>query len=132
MNTQRTRSILLWRAALAILCGVLAPALAASVAASPVQQGKTWIAVCMSAGTKLVAPDASAAVDGVADDRLVHPGMHCPACVSQQDLASVAHPPASLMLLGAPGRLARHRGPALPPAAAIHAAHRSRAPPLPA
>ena len=129
MNAQRNRSIILWLAALAILWGMLAP----TFAAHPAQQGKTWIEVCMAAGTRLVALDLSGLEDGAGKDKVVHPGMHCPACVSQYDLAVVAHPPGTLMLLDAPvERILRLHGPTLPPAAAIHAAHRSRAPPLPA
>lgn len=129
MNTLRNRSIILWLATLAILWGMLAPAFAAN----PAHQGKTWVDVCMSAGARLVALDVSGVVDGASDDRAVHPGMHCPACISQFDLAVIAHPPGSLMLLGAPvARIVRSHGMALPPATAIRAAHRSRAPPLPA
>ena len=122
MNAQRNRSILLWLAALAILWGVLAP----SLAASPMVQGKTWIEVCRSVGTKLVALDLDK--DG---GKAVHPGMHCPACVSQYDLAIVSHPPGSLVLLDTPlERTLCPRGPALPPASTFRSDHRSRAPPL--
>jgi len=125
MNSQRNRSIILWLAALAILWGMLAPSLASNPAT---QQGKTWIEVCMSVGTKLVALDLDA--DGAAGDQLVHPGMHCPACVSQYDLAVIAHPRGSLVLLDAPlERTLRLHGPALPPGSTFRSGHRSRAPP---
>jgi len=133
MNSQRNRSIILWLAALAILWGMLAPTIASTFAPNPAHQGKTWIEVCMSAGTRLIALDPGGVGDDAGKDKAVHPGMHCPACVSQYDLAVVAHPPGTLMLLDAPvERILRLHGPTLPPAAAIHAAHRSRAPPLPA
>jgi len=129
MNAQRNRSTVLWLAVLALLWGLLAP----SFVPDPAHQGKTWIEVCMSAGTRLVALDLGGADDGAGRDQAVHPGMHCPACVSQYDLAAIAHPPGTLTLLDAPAeRILRHHGPALPPIAAIRAAHRSRAPPLPA
>ncbi len=123
MNAQRNRSIILWLAALAILWGVLAPSLAQNTAT---QQGKTWIEVCMSVGTKLVGLDLDK--DG---GKAVHPGMHCPACVSQHDLAVVSHPPGSLVLLDTPlERTLRPQGPVLPPASTFRSDHRSRAPPL--
>ena len=129
MNAQRNRSILLWLAALAMLWGMLAPALAMGAA----HQGKAPVEVCMAVGIRLVALDATASIDGAAQDQAPHAGMHCPACVSPYDLAIVAHPPGSLTLLAAPaGRILVRQGPAVPPAAAIHAAHRCRAPPLPA
>lgn len=122
MNAHRNRSIIFWLAALAILWGMLAPSLAPSSTA----QGKTWIEVCMSAGTRLVALDLDQ--DG---GKAVHPGMHCPACVSQYDLAIVSHPPGSLVLLDTPlERTLRPHGPALPPASTFRSDHRSRAPPL--
>ncbi|MDY0976718.1 DUF2946 domain-containing protein [Massilia sp. CFBP9012] len=129
MNAQRNRSIILWLAALAILWGMLAPSLASTFAAN---QGKTWIEVCMSAGTRLVALDLDTGSD--AGDTAVHPGMHCPACVSkynlQYDLAIVAHPPGSLVLLDTPlERTLRPHGPALRPASTFRTDHRSRAPP---
>jgi len=121
MNAQRNRSIILWLAALAILWGMLAPSLASS-------QGKTWIEVCMSAGTRLMALDLD--TDSAAGDKLVHPGMHCPACVSQYDLAIVGHPPGSLVLLDTPLVAAlRPHGPALRLASTFRNDHRSRAPP---
>lgn len=121
MNAQRNRSIILWLAALAILWGMLAPSLASS-------QGKTWIEVCMSAGTRLVALDLD--TDSAGGDKLVHPGMHCPACVSQYDLAIVSHPPGSLVLLDTPLVAAlRPHGSAPWPASTFHTDHRSRAPP---
>ena len=134
MNSHRNRPIILWLAALAIVWGMLAPSLAPSLAshlATP--QGKTWIEVCMSVGTRLVALDVSGSVDGASENKAVHPGMHCPACVSQYDLAVIAHPPGSLALQGAPvERVLMPHGSALPPAAGARTAHRSRAPPLPA
>lgn len=133
MNSHRNRSVILWLAALALLWGMLAPTFAPTFAPTPAQQGKTWIEICMSAGTRLVALDLGAADDGAGKDKGVHPGMHCPACVSQYDLAAIAHPPGSLMLHEAPvERTLRRHGPDLRSAAAIRAAHRSRAPPLPA
>lgn len=129
MNAQRNRSIVLWLAALALLWGMLAPTFTAHLA----HQGKTWIEVCMSAGTKLVAIDLGGIGGGAGKDQAAHPGMHCPACVSQYDLAVIAHPPGRLMLLDASlERVLRPHGPALPPAAVIRTDHRSRAPPLPA
>jgi len=133
MNAQRNRTIILWLATLAILWGMLAPSLASTFAAN---QGKTWIEVCMSAGTRLVALDLDTGSD--ADDKAVHPGMHCPACVSkynlqydlQYDLAISAHPPGSLVLLDTLlERTLRAHGPALRPASTFRTDHRSRAPP---
>ncbi|MDY0964699.1 DUF2946 family protein [Massilia sp. CFBP9026] len=124
MNAQRNRSIILWLAALAILWGMLAP----SLASNPANPGKTWIEVCMSAGTRLVALDLDTGSAG--SDKAVHPGMHCPACVSQYDLAIVAHPPGSLVLLDTPlEAIQRPHGPALRPASTFRTDHRSRAPP---
>lgn len=128
MNAQRNRSIILWLAALAILWGMLAPSLALSQST----QGKTWIEVCMSAGTRLVALDLDTGSAG--SDQAVHPGMHCPACVSkynlQYDLAIVGHPPGSLVLLDTPLEATlRPHGPPLRPASTFRTAHRSRAPP---
>ncbi|WP_313165609.1 DUF2946 family protein [Massilia oculi] len=121
MNAQRNRSIILWLAALAILWGMLAPSLASS-------QGKTWIEVCMSVGTRLVALDLD--TGSAAGDKVVHPGMHCPACVSQFDLAIVGHPPGSLVLLDTTLVAAlRPHGSALRPASTFCSDHRSRAPP---
>ena len=126
MNAQRNRSIILWLAALALLWGMLAPSLASTLATP---KAKAWIEVCMSVGTRLVALD----LDGATEGEAIHPGMHCPACVSQYDLAVIAHPPGSMVLLDAPvERVLGLHGPALPPAAAIRLDHRSRAPPLPA
>lgn len=128
MNAQRNRSIILWLAALAILWGMLAPSLAANFASPQANQGKTWIEVCMSAGTRLMALDLD--TDSAAGDKLVHPGMHCPACVSQYDLAIVGHPPGSLVLLDTPLVAAlRPHGPALRLASIFRSDHRSRAPP---
>ena len=128
MNAQRNRSIILWLAALAILWGMLAP----SLASNPASQGKTWIEVCMSAGTRLVALDLD--TGGAGSDKAVHSGMHCPACVSkynlQYDLAIVAHPPGSLVLLDTPlEAIQRPHRPALRPASTFRTDHRSRAPP---
>ena len=124
MNAQRNRSIILWLATLALLWGVLAPSVASALATHKAQ---AWVEVCMSAGTRLVALD----LDGATQDQAIHPGMHCPACVSQYDLAVIAHPPGSLLLLDPPvERILRLHGPALPPAATIRTDHRSRAPPL--
>jgi hypothetical protein len=132
MNAQRNRSIILWLAALAILWGMLAPSLASTFVANQANQGKTWIEVCMSAGTRLVALDLDSGSD--AGDKAVHPGMHCPACVSkynlQYDLAIVAHPPGSLLLLDTPlEAVQRPHGPVLRPASTFRTDHRSRAPP---
>lgn len=128
MNAQRNRSIILWLAALAVLWGMLAPSLASNQAS----QGKTWIEVCLSAGTRLVALDLDTGSD--AGDKAVHPGMHCPACVSrynlQYDLAIVGHPPGSLVLLDTPlEALLRPHGPVLLAASTFRTDHRSRAPP---
>lgn len=124
MNAQRNRSIILWLAALAILWGMLAPSLASNGAS----QGKTWIEVCTSVGTRLVALDPDTGSAG--SDKAVHPAMHCSACVSQYDLAIVAHPPGSLVLLDTPlERTLRPHGPALRPASTFRTDHRSRAPP---
>jgi len=126
MNAQRNRSIILWLAALAMLWGMLAPSLASNLTT---HQGKTWIDVCLSVGTRLVALDLDTA--GAAGDEAVHPGMHCPACLSQDDLAIIAHPPGSLVLRDAPlGRIQRPHRPALRPASTFLSDHRSRAPPL--
>lgn len=119
MNAHRNRSILLWLAALAILWGVIAPTLAQ-------HSGKAWIEVCMSIGTRLVAIDS----DGAADSQAVRPGMHCPACVSQYELAVVAHPPGSLTLLAAALEQVVHFHQAeLPRVLDYRSAHHSRAPP---
>jgi hypothetical protein len=130
MNAQRNRSIILWLAALAILWGMLAPTRALTLAPSlPTHQGKTWIDVCLSVGTRLVAPDPD--TDSTAGDEAVHPGMHCPACLSQDDLTLIAHPPGSLVLRDAPlERILGPHGPALRPASTFLTGHRSRAPPL--
>lgn len=121
MNAQRNRSITLWLAALAILWGMLAPSLAST-------QGKTWIEVCMSVGTRLVALDVDTGSAG--SDQTVHPGMHCPGSVSQYDLAIVGHPPGSLVLLDTPLEATlRPHGPPLRPASTFRTDHRSRAPP---
>ncbi len=128
MNAQRNRSIILWLAALAILWGMLAPSLASNFASPRANQGKTWIEVCMSVGTGLVALDLD--TGSAAGDKVVHPGMHCPACVSQFDLAIVSHPLGSLVLLDTPLDAAlRPHGPALPPTSTFRSDHRSRAPP---
>ena len=125
MNAQRNRSIILWLAALAILWGMLAPSLASNL---PAHQGKTWIDVCLSVGTRLVALDLE--TDSAAGDEAVHPGMHCPACLAQDDLAIIAHPPGSLVLLDTPLVAAlRPHGSAPWPASTFHTDHRSRAPP---
>lgn len=124
MNAQRNRSIILWLASLAILWGMLAPSLASNGA----NQGKTWIEVCMSVGTGLVALELD--TGSAAGDKVVHPGMHCPACVSQFDLAIVSHPLGSLVLLDTPLVAAlRPHGPALRLASTFRTDHRSRAPP---
>jgi hypothetical protein len=124
MNAQRNRSIILWLATLAILWGMLAPSLASNGA----NQGKTWIEVCMSVGTGLVALDLD--TGSAAGDKVVHPGMHCPACVSQFDLAIVSHALGSLVLLDTPLEVTLHpHGPALRPASTYRTDHRSRAPP---
>ncbi len=129
MNAQRNRSIILWLAALAILWGLLVPSLTANVASTPAYQGKTWIDVCLSVGTRLVALDLD--TDSAVGDEAVRPGMHCPACVSQEDLALIPHPPGSLAQLDAPfERILRLHGPALRPASTFLTGHRSRAPPL--
>lgn len=126
MNAQRNRSLVLWFATLALLWGVLAPSLASTLAT---HQGQAWTEICTATGARLVALDP----DGATQDQAIHTGMHCPACVTPYDLAVVAHPPGSLVLHDAPReRLLRRAWPALAPAAAIHSAHRSRAPPLPA
>ncbi len=126
MNAQHNRSIILWLAALAILWGMLAPSLASNLTT---HQGKTWIDVCLSVGARLVALDLDTA--GAAGDEAVHPGMHCPAWLSQDDLAIIAHPPGSPVLLDAPlARILRPHGPALRPASTCLSDHRSRAPPL--
>ncbi|WP_306395407.1 DUF2946 family protein [Telluria beijingensis] len=126
MTTQRNRSIISWLAVLALLWGMLAPSLASNLTPYP---GKTRTEVCTSAGARLVALDAGDA----GQDQAIHFGMHCQACVSQYDLAVVAHPPGSLVLRDAPlERILRLDGRSLPPAAAIRTAHRSRAPPSPA
>ena len=123
MNAHRNRSILLWLAALAILWSVIAPTLASTLAQ---HGGKTWIEVCMSVGTRLVAIDS----DGAADSQAVRPGTHCPACVSQYELAVVAHPPGSLTLLAAALEQVAHFHQAeLPRVFDYRSAHRSRAPP---
>jgi hypothetical protein len=128
MNAQRNRSIILWLAALAILWGLLVPSLTANVASTPAHQGKTWIDVCLSVGTRLVALDLD--TDSAVGDEAVHPGVHCPACVSQDDLALIAHPSGSLALLDAPfERILRLNGAALRPASTFLSDHRSRAPP---
>ncbi len=125
MNAQRNRSILLWLAALAILWGMLAPSLASNL---PTHQGKTWIDVCLSVGTRLVALDLD--TDSAAGPEAIHPGMHCPACVSQYDLAILAHPPGRLALRDAPlERILRPHGPNLRPASTFLSDRRSRAPP---
>lgn len=124
MNAQRNRPIILWLAALALLWGMLAPSFASGLAPS---QGKAWIDVCTSLGSRLVALD----LDGATADQAIHPGMHCAACVSQYALAVIAHPPGSLVLQEAPiERVRRLDGSVLPPVAANRRAHRSRAPPL--
>jgi len=126
MNAQRNRSIILWLAALAILWGMLAPSLASNL---PTHQGKTWIDVCLSVGTRLVAPGLD--TGSAAGDEAVHPGVHCPACLSQDDLALIAHPQGSLVLRDAPlERILGPHGPALRPASTFLTGHRSRAPPL--
>ena len=126
MNAQRNRSILLWLAALAIMWGMLAPSLASN---PPTHKDNTWIDVCLSVGTRLVALDLD--TDSAAGDEVAHPGVHCPACLSQDDLALIAHPPGSLVLLDAPfERTLRLHGPALRPASTFLTDHRSRAPPL--
>ena len=126
MNAQRNRSIILWLAALAILWVMLAPSLASNLTT---HQGKTWIDVCLSVGTRLVALDLDTA--GAAGDEAVHPGMHCPACLSQDDPAIIAHPPGSPVLRDALlERILRPPGPALRPASTFLSDHRSRAPPL--
>ena len=125
MNAQRNRSILLWLAALAILWGMLAPSLASNL---PTHQGKTWIDVCLSVGTRLVALDLD--TDSAAGPEAIHPGMHCPACVSQYDLAILAHPPGRLALRDAPlERILRPHGPNLRPASTFLSDRSSRAPP---
>ena len=106
--------------------------LAPSLASNPANQSKSWIEVCMSAGTRLVALDLD--TGGAGSDKAVHSGMHCPACVSrynlQNDLAIVGHPPGSLVLLDTPlEAILRPHGPALPPASTFRTDHRSRAPP---
>lgn len=124
MNAQRNRTILLWLAALAILWSMLAPSLAATQA----QQGKTWIEVCMSVGARLVALDLDTGSAG--SDKAVHPGMHCPACVSQHGLAIISHPSGSQVLLDTPlDAGVRAHWPALWPASTFRTDHRSRAPP---
>ncbi|WP_311959731.1 hypothetical protein, partial [Acinetobacter baumannii] len=85
---------------------------------------------CMSAGTRLVAFDLGSPDADAGKDKAVHSGMHCPACVSHYDLAAIDHPPGTLMLQDASAeRIQRPHGSAVPPAAALRAAHRSRAPP---
>ncbi|WP_159627756.1 DUF2946 family protein [Massilia puerhi] len=126
MNAQRNRSPVLWLAVLALLWGVLAPSLGSTLAT---HEGQAWTEVCTATGARLVALDPA----GATQDQAIHPGMHCPACVTPYDLAVVAHPPGSLVLHDASReRILRCDWSILPPAAAIRSAHRSRAPPLPA
>lgn len=129
MNAHRNRSIILWLAALAILWGVLAPALAAGSAVNPAHPDQAWFELCASgSGARLEAPGPGA--HNAAGDKVVHTGMHCPACVAQCGATIGAHPPGGPVLPGgARERLVRADGPGLPCAAAPRGVHHSRAPP---
>lgn len=122
---RRLRTRILWMAALAVLFGSVAPTLTTFLASS---SGQTWIEVCTSTGTKLVAVDTGEAPDD--QEHKVHTGVHCPYCRLQQDMPAIAHAPGVLVL--ADGSV---RGVPPPPAqttplvSAIWPAHHSRAPP---
>ena len=120
---RRLRTRILWIAALVVLFGSVAPSLTTFMASS---SGQTWIEVCTSTGTKLVAVDT----DEAPDDNSIHTGVHCPYCRLQQDLPAIAHAPGVLVLAdGSVRGVPAPAAPTPPPAVAIWPAHHSRAPP---
>lgn len=124
MNSHRNRTLILWLAALAILWGLLAPGFAANMAPNG---GKTWVDVCLSVGSRLVA----AATDDAADLQSAHPGIHCPFCVSEQDqaIAAASNGWQVTVVAAAVARSARLADDFLPSPARLHGPHPSRAPP---
>lgn len=123
MNWHRIRAHLLWIAVLAVLWGALAPSLSSWIGSA---QGKTWIEVCTSTGTKLIALET----DDVPAKSSVHTGDHCPYCRIQQDLPAIAHAPGVLVLAdGSVRRVLQPQEVTQPLPAAVWPAHRSRAPP---
>lgn len=124
MELYRIRHRILWVVMLAVFFGSLAPSLTTFVGNAA---GKTWVEVCTSTGTQLMALGNKEAPE---PDSL-HASGHCPYCRLQQDLPAIAHAPGVLIL--ADGSV---RGVPEPPAlappifAAIWPAHQSRAPPF--
>lgn len=123
MDSPRNRSFTLWLAALAILWGMLVPALSAAMESSA---GKRWAEVCMSVGTKLVAVADDDASEGAGR----HPGPHCPACVAHHDPAIAArHAGQAHAAAAAAGQGIHLHALMLAPASPAHSPHPSRAPP---
>jgi len=124
MDSYRNRTPILWFAALAILWGVLAPALASHMTHQP---GKTWTEVCLSVGTTLVA----AAGGGGGAGESAHAGVHCPFCLSAPDQAALpARAGWQVSATAAVDRIVHHGAPFPPPPSFLRSDHPSRAPPL--
>lgn len=120
---RRVRARILWIALLAVLLGSIAPSVT-SFAASTF--GRTWIEVCTSTGTVMVAVDADEAPAGQGQ----HAGVHCPYCRLQQDLPAIANAPGVLVLAdGSVRGVPQSLSPTPPVAAPVWPAHHSRAPP---
>lgn len=124
MYSHRTRTTVLWLAAVAILWAALAPSLSALTSRIA---GKAWAEVCVAGGTKLVALDKAS--DQAAE--LTAPHAHCIFCVTQEDHA-VAAPQAGWQMLatGPAANAPRFLIQPLHHVAANRNAHLSRAPPL--
>lgn len=127
MKAQRYRHSIVWIAALAILWGVLASSFIAARGAST---GQSWVEVCTSTGSKLVALSTLDVPHDDDSEMAGHAGDHCPYCRLEQDLPAIPHASAETLLADAfvhevPAAFERHR----PHHEAVWPAHRSRAPP---
>ncbi|MBB2776537.1 UNVERIFIED_ORG: hypothetical protein HNP28_001852 [Comamonas terrigena] len=90
--------------------------------------GQTWIEVCTSTGTKLVAVDTGEAPDD--QGHKIHTGVHCSYCRLQQDIPAIAHAPGVLVLADGSVRVVPPPpAQTIPLVQAIWPAHQSRAPP---
>ena len=120
---QRLRHSILWLTAAVLLFGSVAPSLTTFVGKN---SGITWVEVCTTEGTKLVALES----DVDSEKHGMHTGVHCPYCRIQQDLPAIAHAPGVLVLAdGSVRGVPVPAEPKQPLPAAVWPAHHSRAPP---
>lgn len=120
---QRLRHRILWLTAAVLLFGSVAPSLTTFVGK---HSGTTWVEVCTTEGTKLVALESGED----SEQHGIHTGVHCPYCRIQQDLPAIAHAPGVLVLAdGSVRGVPRPPEPTQPLPAAVWPAHHSRAPP---